>query len=139
MMNQTVFLCQEFSKMRSLRHTVACMQWQNIRHRTRGHHRHPADICVTSLEAIHMRGMLERATVCFRALIPVESSQPCVQAWVVVPYHLEIALEDRVICGVEAYQCWEQTYICVGDMFTEEVGLVGRFGKVLLKTVQRFE
>lgn len=75
----------------------------------------------------------------FGTLAPVKSTQPSMETWVVCPNHLEVALERRIVCHVEADQRGIQADVGLCDVFPEEEGLMVGLPKVLLQSVKGLE
>lgn len=60
------------------------------------------------------------------------------QVRIIVPDHLQVALEYRMIGNVKAYQCSEQAYVGFGQMRPEEEGSFA-LGEDVFDPVEGFE
>jgi len=71
-----------------------------------------------------MGGGPESATICFRPIAPIKTSQPRVKTRIVQTYHLQVAFEEGIVRHVEADECCVQANVGLGDMLPKKVGVV---------------
>lgn len=75
---------------------------------------------------LELCGLLEHTTCGLRPLVPIQTSQPFMQSRIVHPYHLDIALEQRVIRDIKSDQRRIQPYVSLRNMLAKQVRLMSR-------------